>query len=176
MAVPAITGGVVGFLLLDQRDDRTLTALRVTPLTLDGCLIYRTTVPTLVSAVLVVLFVPVAGVVPLEIGDVLLIALLAAPQAPLYALFLDAFAANKVQGFALGKAMGVMMWPPMFAYFAPAEWQWAFGLVPTYWPVKIFWMVDAGDAGVWLVAVIGIAYQALVLALLLRRFNRGVTR
>ena len=27
--------------------------------------------------------------------------------------------------------------------------------------------VDAGDAGVWLVAVIGIAYQALVLALLL---------
>lgn len=176
LAVPALTGFVVGFLLLDQRDDRTLTALRVTPLTLNGYLIYRTTVPTLVSAVLIVLFVPFAGVVPLNVGEVLLVALVAAPQAPLFALFLAAFASNKVQGFALGKAMGVVMWPPIFAYFAPAEWQWAFGLVPTYWPAKLFWMLDAGDGGVWLVAVIGLVYQALVLAILVRRFNTVVAR
>ena len=175
LAVPAITGAVIGFLLLDQRDDRTLTALRVTPLTLNGYLVYRTTLPMVLSAVLIVLFVPFTGVVPLGFGEVLLVALVAAPQAPLFALCLGAFAANKVQGFALGKAMGVVMWPPGFAYFASPDWQWAFGLVPTYWPAKLFWMLDAGEGGVWLVVAIGLAYQALILWFLLRRFNRVVS-
>ena len=39
LMIPTLMGSVVGFLLLDQRDDRTLTALQVTPLTAQG---YRT--------------------------------------------------------------------------------------------------------------------------------------
>src|SRR5512134_134742 len=38
---PAICGLVVGFLLLDQRDDRTLAALQVTPLPPRAYLAYR---------------------------------------------------------------------------------------------------------------------------------------
>src|SRR5262245_36127799 len=34
LLAPAICGMVIGFILLDQRDDRTLTALQVTPLPL----------------------------------------------------------------------------------------------------------------------------------------------
>ena len=34
MTAPGIVGMVVGFLLLDERDERTLSALRVTPLSM----------------------------------------------------------------------------------------------------------------------------------------------
>ena len=44
---PSLAGWVVGFLLLDQRDDGTLAALRVTPLTLNGFLLYRLALPML---------------------------------------------------------------------------------------------------------------------------------
>lgn len=40
-----VFGVVTGFLLLDERDDRTLTALQVTPLPLRAYIFYRVTVP-----------------------------------------------------------------------------------------------------------------------------------
>ncbi len=176
LAVPAFMGCVVGFLLLDQRDDHTLTALQVTPLTLNGYLIYRTTVPMLLSVVMTMLLIPLAGLVNLDFLPALLAALEATPIAPLYAVFMAAYAANKVQGFALVKGAGVLTWAAIFSYFVSSDWQWAFGIVPLYWPAKVLWMLEAGETGTWFVLVVGLLYQALLLVLLLRRYNRVVCR
>ena len=43
---PSLYGLLVGFLLLDQRDENTLTALRVTPLPVRSYLLYRLAAPT----------------------------------------------------------------------------------------------------------------------------------
>jgi fluoroquinolone transport system permease protein len=171
LTVPTITGVVVGFLLLDERDDRTLTALQVTPLTLGGYLAYRISLPTVLSVVMTMLVMPLAGLVEMDVGPLVAVAVAAAPQAPLYAVFLAACAANKVQGFALLKAAGVLAWPPMFAYFIAPPRQWAFGVVPQYWPVKLFWMLDAGEPHAWLFLAAGLGYQAGLIALLIRRLN-----
>jgi fluoroquinolone transport system permease protein len=53
-------------------------------------------------------------------------------MAPLAALALAALAANKVQGLALMKAAGVVLIPPMIAYFLPAPWRLVFALTPTW--------------------------------------------
>src|SRR5690606_27817765 len=52
LLTPYLAGLVIGFLLLDQRDDGTLTALQVTPLSLNGYLLYRLTMPMLLSIVM----------------------------------------------------------------------------------------------------------------------------
>ena len=145
--VPMLVGCVVGFLLLDQRDDRTLTALQVTPLTIGGYLLYRTAVPMVLSVAMMMVSMALAGLVTMRVIPALLAALQAAPLAPLYALFVGAFAANKVQGFALMKATGVLAWAPLLAYFVTSGWQVAFGIDPLYWPVKVFWMLEAGEPG-----------------------------
>ena len=106
LMVPALLGTVVGFLLLDQRDDRTLTALHVTPLTVEGYLMYRTLVPIALSVAMIMVTIALAGLVTIGWVPALLAAIHAALITPLYALFLGAFAANKVQGFALAKAAG----------------------------------------------------------------------
>jgi fluoroquinolone transport system permease protein len=108
LMTPMLAGTVVGFLLLDQRDDQTLIALQVTPLTLGGYFVYRIAVPTLLSVVVTVLMLPVTGLLRLGPFGVMATALSACLLAPLYALLLGAYAANKVQGFALAKAAGVL--------------------------------------------------------------------
>jgi fluoroquinolone transport system permease protein len=46
LMVPLLIGQLLGFLLLDERDDDTLTALLVTPLPLEDYLAYRIGLPS----------------------------------------------------------------------------------------------------------------------------------
>ena len=176
LMVPTLIGSVVGFLLLDERDDHTLTAIRVTPLTVEDYLAYRIAVPMLVSLPVMVASIAIADLVTMEPGLAIAASILAAPVAPLYALFVASFAANKVQGFALLKGAGVLAWPPVIAWFVSPPWQVAFGVDPLYWPVKLFWMLEAGESGAWLYFFAGLAHQTLILAMLLRRFKTVITR
>ena len=169
LMVPTLMDSVVGFLLLDQRDDRTLTALQVTPLTVEGSLAYRIAVPMVAS-------VAIANLVTMGVVTAFAAAVQAAPAAPLYALFVAAFAANKVQGFALLKGVGVLTWPPVIAWFVSSPWQVAFGIDPLYWPLKLFWMLEAGEPRVGLYFAAGLAYQGLLMALLVPRFKTVITR
>ena len=176
LMVPTLIGSVVGFLLLDERDDHTLNAIQVTPLTVEGYLAYRIAVPMVVSLPVVVASIAIANLVKMEPWLALAAAIQAAPVAPLYALFVASFAANKVQGFALMKAAGVLAWPPVIAWFVSSPWQVAFGVDPLYWPVKLFWMLEADESGAWFYFLAGLAYQSLILAILLRRFKTVIAR
>jgi fluoroquinolone transport system permease protein len=175
LLAPAICGMVVGFMLLDQRDDGTLAALQVTPLPLAAYLVYRLAAPMLLSLAMTLLALPIAGLVALRPLELLLLALSAAPLAPLCALFLGAFAANKVQGFALQKALGVFMLGPFIGSLLPAPLNLLVGLLPTYWPAALIWALADGAAYTWLLLPLGLAYQGALLWGLLRRFRRIVS-
>lgn len=174
LIVPLVTGVVVGFLLLDQRDDRTLSALQVTPLSLSGYLAYRLSMPLVLSLLLTAVVLWGGSLVPLGALDIVLISAATAPSAPLMALFLAAFAANKVQGFALQKASGVFLLPPMLAYFLPTPWSWLLAVFPAYWPAELAWTRTAGGSG--LLFLLGsLGYHALLIYLLLKRLqNRPI--
>lgn len=174
MVTPMLYGTVIGFLLLDQRDDRTLSALQVTPLSSHGYLTYRVGLPMILSVPMTILALRLSGLPAIGLGRELATAAAAAPLAPAFALFLAGFAANKVQGFALMKAAGVINWPPILAWFVVPPWQWAFGLCPTFWPAKLYWDLAAGSPA-WIAALVGTVYLVALNLWLLRRFER-VTR
>ena len=94
-------------------------------------------------------------------------------EAPIWALFLATFAENKVAGFALMKGAGVVLMIPVAAFFLDPPSQYLAGLVPTYWPSKAFWSLQAGEPYL-LYWVIGLVYHALVLWWFLKRFNRAM--
>ncbi len=176
MMAPAITGIVIGFLLLDQRDDGTLAALQVSPLGLAGYLAYRLALPMLIAFATTLVMFPIAGISGIRWGPLVLAALTGAPASVLVALFLAAFAANKVQGFALMKASGIVQWPPLFAFFVPMPWQLFFGLSPVYWPARLYWSALEGDSLYWIWLPLGLAWQALLASWLLCRFERVMRR
>jgi fluoroquinolone transport system permease protein len=172
LAVPVIAGIVIGFLLVDQQDDHTLSALRVTPLTLQSYLAYRVVVPVILSVVMTFVAVRVAGLIEVGVAALALVSVCAALLAPLYSVFLAAFAKNKVQAFALVKGAGALIWATIFAYFVASRWQLAFAVVPHYWPAKLLWVLYYGEPYAWLYAAVGAAYQIALLALLMQRFQR----
>lgn len=101
---------------------------------------------------------------------------MAAPLAPLFALYLAAFAQNKVQGFALMKLSGIMLMLPVVAFFVQSPWELAFGVIPTYWMVKVYWMLEGGQPGVWLYALVALLYQSIGIGVLARRFDTVMHR
>lgn len=175
LLTPMLFGCVVGFLLLDQKDDRTLTALRVTPLTPSGYLAYRIAIPMALSVVMTPLVLELGGFTSAGLGARILAGIAAAPLAPAFALFLAAFARNKVQGFALMKAAGVINWPPILAWFVTSSWQLAFGLCPTFWPMKVYWELEAGSPAAWIYLLVDLVSLSLLVVWLARRFERAAT-
>ncbi|HCR71565.1 MAG TPA: hypothetical protein DIW23_08990 [Anaerolineae bacterium] len=169
---PMVFGALIGFLLLDEKDDRTLTALQVTPLPLASYLIYRVSIPIILTVVMLLIIFPLANLTPFNLKVILISAIAAAPMSPMLALFLASFAENKIQGFALMKLMGVFLLAPIFAYFMTSNWELLFGLLPTYWPLKVYWMLSAGETNVWLYVAIAVIYQLLVTVLFAKRFYK----
>jgi fluoroquinolone transport system permease protein len=170
---PLLAGALVGFLLLDQRDDRTLLALRVTPLPLGVYIAYRLVAPALLAAVVTLAAVAVAGGAGLSLPGALVAALAAAPLAPVAALALAALARNKVQGLALLKAASVVLAAPLAGLFLSAPWQAALLALPTCQVARAVWALQAGApawpwvAGSWAVAGLlgGLLYLRLRRAL-----------
>jgi fluoroquinolone transport system permease protein len=174
LLAPVICGAVVGFMLLDQRDDNTLTALQVTPLPIAGYLAYRLAAPMILSIIMALIALPLSGLVRLDPFELLIVVLAAAPLAPITALVLGAYAENKVQGFALQKALGVFFIAPFLGALLPLPWRILLGLVPTYWPAALLWEVQSDRSHGGLLLLGGLVYQALLLVFLLRRFNRVI--
>lgn len=169
LIVPALIGIAIGFLLLDEKDDRTLTALQVTPLSPGAYLVYRLALPVVVSMLSVLIVIPIMNIVPVRVYSLLPMALIAALEAPIFALLLATFANNKVQGLALMKAASLTMVVPFVSWFVPQPWQWFMGIMPTFWPVKMFWIMQDGG-NYWPFYPLAVVFHALILWLLIRRF------
>jgi fluoroquinolone transport system permease protein len=153
-----------------------MTALQVTPLPMRSYMAYRVALPVLFSFAAIALFLPLAGLGSLSTPDLLVTALVAAPLAPLFGLFTASFSHNKVQAFALMKGVGILLFSPIFAYFVSSRWELLFGIIPAYWPLKVYWLLESGAANVWLYAAIGLLYQAVLIVLSQRRFYKVLHR
>ena len=165
-----MAGMVIGFLLLDERDENTLTALLVTPLPIGAYLAYRITMPLALGFVVTCVTYPLVGLAPISAVDLIVVAGLASLGAPAAALFLVVFAENKITGLALTKVLNAIGLIPVLAYFIQSDWQLLAGVLPAYWPMKVVWLAAAGEPYA-RYAVVGLGVNLTVLYLLLRRFN-----
>jgi len=166
-----IPGTVFGFLLLDEKEDDTLRALRVTPLPLERYLVYRVSLPAALALAFHLALVPLIGHATLDALRLIPIALTASMVAPITVLLLASFASNKVQGLAFTKFSGVAGLLLLIGFFVPGTAQWAFGLFPPFLVCKSYWMALEGEAVWWLPLLPAAAMQALAIAALTRRFR-----
>jgi hypothetical protein len=177
MTAPGIVGMVIGFLLLDERDARTLAALRVTPLSMRRYLAFRVAVPLVVGSAATLVGYPLTGIAALSLQTLLPLAVIAGFSAPLLALVLATAAPNKVAGFAVTKVANGINLLPIAAFFLPLPLQWAAGVLPPYWPMRALWSATAGEpyAGYLLVGgVVNVLALTLAMALFERRLlQRG---
>ena len=166
-----IVGGLGAFLVLDEIDAGTLTALRVTPVPLRTFFGYRAATVMVVTTVYVITTMSFSGILePGLIPALIPIGLLSGLSAVVCLLLIVAVANNKIQGLAMVRALGMLIAGlPSLPWFIESDWNLAFGVVPPYWAAKAFWV--AGDHGTWWPYVLGgIVYNLAVAWPLLRRF------
>lgn len=174
--IPAMIGSLVGLMLLDERDEGALLAVRATPVTLRRYLGYRMGLATVLSVVYAYLGMAAFHPMPVTVLQFAPTAALAALETPLAALFVAGVARNKVEGLALTKALGAPFFASLVAWFTPWPWRWLLAVFPTFWPAQALWWVAEGRslAGVAAFAVVGAVFHVALIALLWRRFVRRV--
>lgn len=171
-----IAGTIFGFALLDEKEDNTIKAMLVTPVSLGRYILYRIVLAATLTTFIVVaqvLFInqamlPWWKLVPIAVGGSL--------TAPIVTLFYAGFAENKVQGMAYAKFVGIAGWLIVPAWFVAEPWQWLFGLFPPYWISKAYWLAFEGSGLWWPALLLGIVTQAGLIALLAKRFTQVVAR
>ena len=174
---PLLLGAVLALQLLDERDQNTLAALRVTPVPPTTYVAYRAGVTIVLTAVSVLASLAITGQVDLRTLVMSApLALMAGLLAPVLGLTMSSVGRNKIEGLAVMRVigLGVFTVPMIPFFFLDSPWQLAFGVLPAYWPVRAFW--SAFDGGTyWPYVAGGLAYNA-VLALALLRVVTGRLR
>lgn len=169
----AVLGALGGLMLLDDKDQHTLSALRVAPIPRQIYPLYRAAMITVITTISVTLALPLTRLVPAELVlRSIPVAFVCGLTAAWVSLLMPAIASNKVEGLAVMRAIGMLLLGlPFIPWFMDSQLQLLFGVLPTYWPVKAFWLASEG-ATYWPYIAGGIAYISLLLVLLLRRLGR----
>ena len=174
---PGVIATVAGLMVLDEKDTRTLLALRVTPLSIRVYLAWRVLVPVVLYCVAALFLAYMLGgyARPLGPGWTVLAALSSAPFMIVSALLISGLAQNKVQGMALAKGLGPFIVVALAAWWVPEPWQWLLGIFPSYWPVKLYWDLSSG-VPVWMPLIGTIVCGTLWIWVVSRMFLRRLAR
>jgi fluoroquinolone transport system permease protein len=167
---PLLLGAVLALQLLDERDQNTFAALRVTPVPPMTYPAYRAGVTIVLTTFSVLASLAISGQVDARTLVLSVpIALMAGLLGPVLGFVMSALGRNKIEGLAVMRVIGLAVFTvPMIPFFIlDSPWQLAFGVLPPYWPVRAFW--SAYDGGTyWPYVVVGLLYNAAVAVALLR--------
>ena len=166
-----IAGGLGAFLVLDEVDAGTMSALRVTPVPLSTYFTYRAGTVLVVTTVYVVATMSLSGILEPGLIPILIpIGLLAGLSAVVTLLVIVAVAGNKIQGIAMVRALGMLIAGlPCLPWFIDSAWNLAFGVLPPYWAAKAFWVASAHGTW-WPYVLAGVIYNVAIAWPLFRRF------
>ncbi len=169
MLIPMMFGMVYGFILLDERDGRIISAISVTPTGKTGHLQMRMGIPLTMSIAFIFLFIILLNLSgSVNLLQVILISVITASQALILLLFLGAFADNKVMGLAISKGFGLLLMGPILDYVLPAPYLWIGGYSPLFWAGRA--MMSESTTMCWLYIAVSAVFHGLLVWILFNKF------
>ena len=178
LANPYIYGALAAFLLLDEREENVLQAIRVTPLSLNRYLLIKVAFFTGLSFVSGVFITLIAGFLKMSLVDAIALNALLALAAPFNMVLINSFAKNRVEGFALVKGSGMLIMLPLAAFYIPNPYNVLVGILPGYWPamaIRLLYEDSFSMMPYWSYAIAGLVYMVLLIMLLSRRFKKNIS-
>ena len=177
LTVAGVTAGVLGgLLLLESREERTLDALKVSPMPVTRLVTYEAAFIYVATVLLIVLLSTIIGVGSPPPLTTVVIGLAGGAFGPVIAVWVAGVASDKVEAFAMLKIVGVVAIAPIAAWWLPEPLQWLSVIIPPYAACKAWWLASAGEAGWGIWVLIGFALNALILVGLIRRWSSGAIR
>lgn len=166
LLTPQIYGALVGFSILDDRDDHVLTSIRVTPLSIHQFLSFRLIIASILCFIACTYVLWFSNIGDIGIIETISIAFLASLSTPMTGLIINALAQNKIEGFAVMKGAGIIIVFPIIALFFIDKKELLFSFAPGFWPAKMISSVIRGE-GILLLRytqyfLIGLVYMGIL--------------
>ncbi|MCO6477976.1 MAG: hypothetical protein J5I94_15195 [Phaeodactylibacter sp.] len=166
-------GFVLASMLLDERDEQVLTALRAMPVGVNAFLFYRLSIGTFMAVLFSYAMLTAPGMEGLGPAARFTAALLFASAAPITTLALAAFSGNKVEGLAVYKGLSLILMIPAGSFFLSSWVNYVLGIVPVYWTLHYVDEALAGNMAI-MELILALAAHGLALWGLFVLFKRRV--
>ncbi len=171
---PMMFGLVAGYLFLDERDKDIGTYISITPLRKSGYLWFRVLVPMCATTLFFFLYILLSGLSFPGYIAAFSVAVMLGLETALIFLLLAGFAGNKVEGLALSKGTGILLFAPLAGYLLPSNWRFLAGILPTFWVTETFLCLRR-DQLCFLYAMGGILVHVFYLAIFLLKYLKDST-
>jgi len=195
-----LMGALLGFSLLDHKDENTLLNIAVSPITVSGYSMFKLVYSFLFAIIANVIMLGglkllasdtytitygsmVIGLLdPLSYGEIVVFAIVNSLFVTAIAFSIAAFAKNKIEGFAIVKGGGMILFIPILTlleFFQDGK-QYLLGIVPIFWPFKAILneslrLDHASNIGFWGYMVIGAVLSIALGYVALRHFLKKVS-
>jgi len=140
-------GNVLGFALIEEREQGTWLLLRVLPVEEKTLFAYLGLSTSLIAWCVSLLAALVYGHPIAHVGAFLLMTAVTSLTAPITMLVLAATARNKIEGLAVTKIFNLVTMVPAVVFVAPPSWQLLAAWCPWYWAYLGLLDAYAGDPG-----------------------------
>lgn len=162
---------VLSSMLLDERDEQIISAIRVLPLGAASFLGYRLLGGSLIAGLYAWFMLAGTGLISFGLWPALGGTLYFALTMPIVALILATFARNKVEGLAIFKGLNLILMLPAFSLFIDSAAKFLFAPVPLFWTFQFLSSAEAG-APVWGMFAAGVGLHLAFLYGLYRLFRK----
>lgn len=174
LMTPITIGMMLGMFMLEERDERMVMYLAITPLGRGRYVVFRIGLPLLIAMVLSVLLVIAFPAPSLHRWEVFLFILTSTLETPLMALAMLSFASNRLEGLAVAKMLNFVLLPSFVLYFLPTKWNELALIFPTYWVSQGILALAEHPETFWGYWLGGTSYHILLIWGLFRKFYRSI--
>lgn len=170
-----IFGVLIAFTLLDDRDDKVLMSLKITPISVKHYVVIKLIISFIFGYLGSTIIMYATGFLSdSSFGILVLVALSSAIQAPGVALIVNSFGKNKVEGFVIMKITGLILAFPVIAFYVSGWAQNFLGVAPGYWAARIIELeiVPSEEGSILFTFFLGMVYNMTTLWLLLKLYAK----
>ncbi len=179
-----LLGTLLGFALIEEREQGTWLLLRVLPLSSKVVFAYFVASASVLSLVVSFAAAMLYGYPVADWRAFVFMLIASALAAPLVMLALGALAKNKIEGLAVSKIISAAGILPVLLFFGPASWQVVAVWCPLYWLYLGLLQAYAGDPTqfdivnwpaypTWLPGVASIVLSFVGMAMLVHMYTRS---
>ncbi|WOO37672.1 ABC transporter permease [Anaerocolumna sp. AGMB13020] len=154
--------------ILEEKDTNITNYISVTPIGKSGYLLSRLAFPTIISIVVSVIMLLLFSLTETSVLVAAVLSISTAPIGIIIALMIVSLSSNKVEGIAIAKLGGIIMFGVAIPFFITDVKQYLGAFLPSFWIGKF--MLDFGAFNL----IIAVVVAAIWICLLSKRFNQKI--
>ncbi|HPJ02934.1 MAG TPA: hypothetical protein PKU80_08855 [Candidatus Limiplasma sp.] len=157
---------ISAMVMLSEIDEHVAAYLAVTPVRRKGYITSRLLCPALLSGFVSAALLSLCALTKWTAGGIILMSLLSVLLCVPVAMLIVSYSHNRVEGMALAKLSGLLLFGLPVPFFLNGGWQYPFSWLPSFWTAKLFF-----SQSIWAI-IPAVLTSAAWIALAYRRFRR----